>query len=157
MLNDRFAAWVLRDSAEDFGKLRLSREQLVKAKEVEAKDDGDSATDAAPPAAATPSDSPAPAKDESTEKPTAPAAAATASLRPSSPPPRRLPMKPAADKPADGEAKPAATETRSEAWPATLRLLQRNLRTRSRHRVTARAAFPVQAVQPDTLSPVRSA
>ena len=112
LLNDRFAAWYYVISAEDFGKLRLSREQLVKAKEVEAKDDGDSATpDAGAPAAATPSDSPAPAKDESTEKPTAPAAAATAKPATEQPATEKAAdEKPAADKPADGEAKPAATE-----------------------------------------------
>ena len=112
LLNDRFADWYYVISAEDFGKLRLSREQLVKAKEVEAKDDSDSATpDASAPAPGTPSNDPAPTKDESTEKPAAPAADAAA--KPANEEPateKAADEKPAAAKPADGEAKPAATE-----------------------------------------------
>jgi len=46
-LNDRFADWYYVITEEDFGKLRLSRDQLVKEKEKE--EDEEKATDAAAP------------------------------------------------------------------------------------------------------------
>lgn len=48
-LNDRFADWYYVITEEDFGKLRLSRNQLVKAKEKEEGEDGDDKGDAAAP------------------------------------------------------------------------------------------------------------
>ena len=94
-LNDRFADWYYVITEEDFGKLRLSRDQLVKAKEKEEGEEGDDKGAAAPvgdPAAAIlnslPGAKPATAKSEDA-KPAAPATD---------------------DKtPADDAAKPAAT------------------------------------------------
>ena len=48
-LNDRFADWYYVITEEDFGKLRLSRDQLVKEKEKEEGEEGDDKGDAAAP------------------------------------------------------------------------------------------------------------
>ena len=48
-LNDRFADWYYVITEEDFGKLRLNRDQLVKAKEKEEGEEGDGKGDAASP------------------------------------------------------------------------------------------------------------
>jgi hypothetical protein len=95
-LNDRFADWYYVITEEDFGKLRLSRDQLVKAKEKEAGEEGEDKGDAAAPVGdpaasilnSLPGAKPATAKPEDA-KPAAPATD---------------------DKtPADDAAKPAAT------------------------------------------------
>jgi hypothetical protein len=95
-LNDRFADWYYVITEEDFGKLRLSRDQLVKAKEKEADEVGDGKGDAAAPVGdpaasilnSLPGAKPATAKPEDA-KPAAPATDDTT--------------------PADDAAKPAAT------------------------------------------------
>ena len=48
-LNDRFADWYYVITEEDFGKLRLNRDQLVKAKEKEESEEGDNKGAAAAP------------------------------------------------------------------------------------------------------------
>jgi hypothetical protein len=99
LLNERFADWYYVISAEDFGKLRLSRDQLVKEKEKPAEEASSETESAAPaaPADAAPAAKPAPSTDPAPEKPAAPADAPGA--------------KPAADaeKPADAPAKPEPT------------------------------------------------
>ncbi|MGZ0163797.1 MAG: hypothetical protein ACKVII_07760 [Planctomycetales bacterium] len=100
-LNDRFADWYYVITEEDFGKLRLSRDQLVKAKEKEAGEEGDDKGDAAAPVGdpaasilnSLPGAKPAPAKPADA-KPAAPAADDKT---------------PAGDAPKTDDAKPAAT------------------------------------------------
>ncbi len=139
-LNDRFGDWYYVISAEDFDKLRLTRDQMVKAKEKkeekkddgEAKKDGDTKPDAAKPTDPT-TEKPADAKPESkpeakadekkaedkkpeekpaTEKPADDKKADE--KKPDEKKPEDKPAeekKPAADKPAEGD-KPKADEAK---------------------------------------------
>jgi hypothetical protein len=112
-LNTRFADWYYVITEEDFDKLRLSRAQLVKAKEKEEGEAGDDKTDAAAPVgdpAASILNSlpggpkPAPAKPEDAK----PAAPATDDKTPSEDAAKSETTKPAATTPAP--AKPDTVE-----------------------------------------------
>lgn len=135
-LNDRFGDWYYVISAEDFDKLRLNRDQMVKAKEKkeekkdegEAKKDDDKKPETAKPADA-PTDKPADAKPESkdgdkkaddkkpedkpaTEKPAADKPVDDKKAEEKKPEEKPAEeKKPAADKPADGE-KPKAEDAK---------------------------------------------
>lgn len=125
-LNDRFADWYYVITEEDFGKLRLSRDQLVKEKEKEEGEEGDDKGDAAAPvgdpAAAIlnslPGAKPATAKPEDA-KPAAPAATddkipAGDAAKPAATTPE--PAKPNAAKP-DAKTPAETTPTKPETPP----------------------------------------
>ncbi|MBI1309906.1 DUF4340 domain-containing protein [bacterium] len=123
VLNDRFADWYYVVSADDFNKLRLTREQLVKAKEKPAEDSESTGekpgtpTSEAPAATgkpAEPAKPAAPATPETTEK--SPAADSTKSPAADSAKPATE-AKPAEEKPADPapSAKPAEAEATEKA------------------------------------------
>jgi hypothetical protein len=111
-LNDRFADWYYVITEEDFSKLRLNRDQLVKAKEKEEPEAGDEKTDAAAPAG-----DPAAAILNALPGATGPAVPTEAANTPA-----EDAAKPAGTKPAEPKAdseKAAPTETSTEpAKPA---------------------------------------
>jgi hypothetical protein len=133
-LNDRFADWYYVITEEDFGKLRLNRDQLVKVKEKEGTDDGDPAAPVGDPAASIldslPGAAPKPAAPaDATKAPTgdaakpgaaAPATPADAAKKPAADAakpatPKAATPKPAAAKPEP--AKPAAPAEKTDAEP----------------------------------------
>jgi hypothetical protein len=116
-LNDRFADWYYVITEEDFGKLRLSRDKLVKEKEKEAGDDkaDDAAAPVGDPAASILKSLPGAARPAAPAKPDAPAAEAKAPAADGAKP---EPAKPEPAKPdADAPAKPDE-ESPSEPAPA---------------------------------------
>ena len=142
-LNDRFADWYYVITEEDFGKLRLSRDQLVKEKE---KEDGeDKADDAeAPtgdPAASILNSLPGAAKPAAPAKPEAPAEGAKAPAvdaakpettkpepakptteapaKPASPEPKASTEEPAPAKASPEPAKPVENSDAAKEKPAT--------------------------------------
>lgn len=111
-LNDRFADWYYVITEEDFDKLRLSREQLVKAKEKEEPADGDAAPATPGEKPAAPAANPAPAA-----KPASPADESKTPADNAAKPADANGEEPAPAKPADSEAKPA-DEKSEPAKPA---------------------------------------
>lgn len=103
LLNERFDDWYYVISAEDFGKLRLSRDQLVKEKEKPAEEESSETESAAPaaPADTAPAAKPAPSTDAAPEKPAVPEKPAA-------------PADDAAAKPAADAEKPAAPAAKPE-------------------------------------------
>ena len=118
-LNERFADWYYVITEEDFSKLRLNREQLVKVKVKEQPEEGsDKAGDPAAsilkslPGAAKPT---APAKPAAPAKPDAPAEAAKTPAADAAKP---VPAKPAPGKPVPAKPAPAKPNTEAPAKPA---------------------------------------
>ena len=107
-LNDRFADWYYVITEEDFGKLRLNRDQLVKAKEKEegeaVEGNGDDAGPVGDPAASILNSLPGSAKSEEVK----PAAPVTDGKTPAGDAPKTDDTKPTETKPEP--AKPEATE-----------------------------------------------
>ena len=135
-LNDRFADWYYVITEEDFGKLRLSRDQLVKAKEKEDGDDkGAAAAPVGDPAASIlnslPGAKPAPAK---------PAPAKPEDAKPAAP--ATEDKTPAGDVPKTDDAKPAAT-TPEPAKPAAAKPETAKPET----------AKPAESAKPETAKP----
>ena len=117
-LNDRFADWYYVITEEDFGKLRLSREQLVKAKEKEA--DGEK-TDAADPAASILDSLPGtakPAADDAAKTPAADADAAPEAANPEKKPEATTPETSPADAKPDSTAPATKDSPEAPATPA---------------------------------------
>ncbi len=112
-LNDRFADWYYVITEEDFGKLRLSRDQLVKEKEKEEGDetDGDAAAPTGDPAASILNSLPGAAKPAALAKPAAPAEGART---PAADATKTAPAKPEPAKP-----EPAKPNTEAPAKPAS--------------------------------------
>ena len=110
-LNERFADWFYVITEEDFGKLRLNRDQLVKPKVKEEPKDGDAKSgDAAPAGAVDKTDAPILNPPPGDAKPAVPVDAEKT--------PATDAAKPAAAKPADAtpaDPKPAAAEKAPEA------------------------------------------
>tara|TARA_R110002072_G_scaffold303121_1_gene494529 strand:+ start:47945 stop:50047 length:2103 start_codon:yes stop_codon:yes gene_type:complete len=118
-LNTRFADWYYVISEEDFDKLRLSRAQLVKAKEKEEGEEGDGKGDAAAPVGdpaasilnSLPGSQPAAAKTDDAK----PAAPATDDKTPTSDAPKADDAKPAATPPEPSKPEAAASDAAKPA------------------------------------------